>query len=108
MNRYSLHPGIILIELNGAFLLVADREGRKDCPYVMPINETGALIWKGISQKMSRTEIIQRIQTVYEIEDSIRLEKDVSLFIENLDAAGYILHEELEECVKSEVGGNQL
>ena len=107
MNSYNLRPGITLVELKGAFLLVADREGRRSCPYVLPVNETGAEIWKGLSRHMSPEEIVRMLQDSYEVEDPVTLGMDVKRFMESLDFAGYFLHEEREERTEPDISGGK-
>ncbi len=90
MDSFVLQKGIVLIEINGVFLLVADQEGRKYCNYIKVINETGAFIWNQLKDHRSLDEIVSNIQDEYEILDSYHIRKDVNAFIQLLKEGNYI------------------
>ena len=90
MNNWKLQKGIILTEIQDVFLLVADKEARKVCPYIRQINEMGASIWKQLENQKTLDEIIESILGEYEIPESYDITADVSAFITSLRENHYI------------------
>ena len=79
-----IQRGITLAEVQGTYLLVADEEGRKHCPYVKEINEVSAFIWKKLEKHRSVKDICSLIRQEYDIPDSYDVEKDVNEFLDVL------------------------
>lgn len=93
MDELEVRPGVVLTEIHGVYLLVADREAREHCPYIRRINAPGALVWYGILSGMSRREIVRRIRQEYEIPDGTDPGADVDSFLKTLREDNYILCE---------------
>ena len=96
MSKLKIQPGVVLTEIHGVYLLVADREARKYCPYIRQINDLGAMIWEEIRAGKSRDEMISRIRQEYEIPEGIDLGTDVDHFVNSLKENHYIICE--AEC----------
>ena len=90
MRNHSLRNGIVLTEICGVYLLIADQEARKHCPYIKEISETGAYIWKQMEQNKSPEEIISDIEEKYDVSDTTDLKTEINTFIQSLKEAGYI------------------
>ena len=91
MKNHYLRKGVILIEICGVYLLIADQEARKHCPYIKQINETGAFIWRQIESDNSLDGIISGLQKEYELPDSTDIRSEVNAFIQSLNEVGYIV-----------------
>lgn len=97
MGNLEVRSGIVLIEIYGCFILVADKEARNACVYIRKINETGAIIWRSLSEGKDIEEIVSLLHEEYEIPESVDLKKEVILFIENLKANNYLTNGEVEK-----------
>ena len=89
-NDFIIQQGITLTEIQGVYLLAADKEGRKHCPHVKEINEVSAFIWKQLEKHRSMKEICALIRQEYEVPDSYDVEVDVKEFLELLYRHQYI------------------
>lgn len=85
-----IQRGISLTEVQGIYLLVADEEGRKHCPYVKEINEVSAFIWKQLVKHKSINEICTMLKDEYEIPESFDVETDVTKFLQLLHLHHYV------------------
>ena len=90
MKVYSIRPGVILEEIHGVYLLIADQEARKYCPYVRKVNELGAYIWRLLENHYSYQEIISHIQQEFEVSDLQAVESDIKEYIESLKINHYL------------------
>ena len=97
MNNMKIRSGIILLEIKDAFLLVADREARKHCRYVLELNDIGAMIWQSIETGMDEEAVIDCIMDTYDITDRTAVLADIEAFIRKLTEYGYLLAEEHDE-----------
>ena len=93
MSKLKIQPGVVLTEIHGVYLLVADREARKYCPDIRQINDLGAMIWEEIRAGKSRDETVSRIRQEYEIPEYIDLGTDVDHFVNSLKENHYIICE---------------
>lgn len=90
MNESVLQSGIMLTEIHGVYLLVADRKAREHCPYIRLVNEPAAMIWKGLLAGKSRGEIVRQISQEYEIPEGVDPGVDVDSFVNALKEDHYI------------------
>ncbi|MBQ6221579.1 MAG: PqqD family protein [Solobacterium sp.] len=97
MNRMRIRDGVVLLEIQGTYLLVADKEARKVCRYVREVSETAGFLWKCMEQGMTVEEMTSRLMMEYDIEDSSVPEEDIQLFIEQLQESGYLTVEERDD-----------
>lgn len=93
MIDWTIRKGIVLVEIHNNYLLCADREARKICTYIKPLNEIGALIWKCIEKQYSIEEIIIKINDEYELPDGYDVEKDINSFIKTLIDNHYLVQD---------------
>lgn len=91
MDELGIRPGVVLTEIHGVHLLVADREARGHCPYIRRINGPGALVWEGILSGISREEVVCRIRQEYEVPEGTDPEADADCFVEVLKQDNYIV-----------------
>ncbi len=99
MTELIARPGIALVEIHGVSLLVADKEGRRTCPYVRQLNEIGAFIWKRIKEEKDCPEIVRSLRQEFDIPADCDLEADVEGFLQSLRESHYLVSEAEEHEV---------
>lgn len=99
MTGWKLRPGVVLVKIQGTHLLACDKEARKCCPYIRPVNELGAFIWKQLEDGKDRFGILSAIREEYDIPADRSVEKDTDAFIRQLMENHYILREGREHEV---------
>lgn len=91
MQLYRKRPGVVLLEIEGVYLLVSDSEARKHCHYIQEINEVAAFIWKQLDQVTSFDELLNIFMTEYDMENICDLKKDLNQFFRLLKEASYLM-----------------
>lgn len=104
MMRYRTRSGIVLLEIQGTYLLAAERRAKQYCPYVTELNETGAAIFELYSDFHTTDEIAELMKKEYEIEDPALLEKDIVRFTEELYRKGYLVQKENQYEISGKTG----
>ena len=99
MSKRVTRSGIVLAEIHGVYLLVADRKARKSCAYVRQINEIGAFIWKQLEERKTRDEILLSVRREYDIPEDENLDADVNSFFQSLTDNHYLINEVDEHAV---------
>ena len=94
MKRYAVRPGVVLLEIEGIFLLCADREARKACSYVREIDEVSAFIYKEVKKGKDCASIESSIREEYDVPEGTDLLKDILSCIQSLYDNHYLLDEE--------------
>lgn len=94
MVDWRLREGIILTEIQGVYLLVANKKARKHCRFASRVNETGAFFWKLLSEGKLREEIIAAIRQEFEMPEETDPEEDFNLFLLSLQENHYIISED--------------
>lgn len=91
MENCKTRPGVELLEIHGAYLLVADKAARKArCRYVRQINETGAFIWRLLAAGGSPEEAAAAIRREYDADD-VDITAEVEAFIALLAKRRYLV-----------------
>ena len=93
MISYSTRKGVLLTNICGEYLLVADREARRYCSYVRRVNDTAAFLWKRLEGCASETDLILALIKEYGISEG-DAQSAVKGYLEQLDRNGYLLTEE--------------
>ena len=75
--KYKARSGIILTEICGEYLLIADEQARKDGPAIVSINETAAFMWKQLVHGSALKDLLQAASDEYEIDDMNEAEKAI-------------------------------
>lgn len=92
MDLYSTREGVLLTDICGEYLLVADLNARKKCPYVRHINKTAAFLWNELEDTASEAELISALQSEYRIsEEDARFA--VEGYLKQLKENGYLVTE---------------
>ena len=90
MIIYTINPGVVLAEIHGIFLLVADKAARKSCPYIREINELGAFIWRTLEKQINKDDLVRLICQEYDIPINCSLETDIEVYLQSLIDLNYI------------------
>jgi len=91
MENYKILPGIVLAEIHGVYVLIADKQGRKYCPYIRRINDVGAFIWKQLEKNKTTDEICELMAEEFEVPSVSELKSDINTFIESLKEYHYVI-----------------
>lgn len=94
MKGMKTRPGIVLVEIFGVYLLAADEEARKECPYLRQLNEIGAFIWRQLEAGKGTCDILSLILEKYEVPASFDLVADLKGFMRLLQKEHYLISEE--------------
>ena len=65
LAQYKMREGLVLEIICEENVLVASGEARHHCPYVMPINEAAAYLWKLMEQGMDMDQMAARAARDY-------------------------------------------
>lgn len=84
-----INGNFVLRKVAGEILLVPVRETAMRINGVFTLNDTGAVIWKGIEDGKSREEIIDTLTTIFNV-DTTTAEEDCDEYISALINAGFI------------------
>ena len=84
----KIKDGFVLREVADSYV-VMNIGGELSFNKMITLNETGAMIWNGISDNLSREEIAKRITDEYDVSLDVAL-NDVNLFIEKMKEAEVI------------------
>ena len=82
--------GIFLQRVCDSILLIADREGRKTCPYVTEISESSAVLWEYLSEPATEEACVQRLYDEYHVDDVAELKESVHAFLAEMVANHYL------------------
>ena len=85
----KIKDGFILREVAGNFIVVAVGEAVKDFNGVINLNETGALLWRTLSDGATEQELVDALLNEYEVSEEIA-RRDVKIFIYKLTEAKLI------------------
>jgi len=92
MNYYQLRDGVALTCICGEYILVAMSKARPYCKKLQQINETGADIITILQEQPKDLDgILQKLGTLYAINDNEELRRIVLHFLEELISNGYVL-----------------
>ena len=87
----KVRPGIVLTKVCDENILVACYEARQYCPYTTILNDTGAVIWEGISDNQTIAEIIEKLEEAFDIPSGTDVEGTVHECLDMLHSHGYFL-----------------
>ncbi len=96
--QYDVRKGAVLVCIQGQYMIIADKEARKYCPYMLTLNESGATFWKRIQEGDMIEKIVEDTKKEYDVEESV-IRSDLTQFVEEMMKCGYL--------VPREQGGNE-
>ena len=82
----KLKYGFVLREMAGEYLAVPFDERYKDVGGLVSLNESGAFLWKKLSEEISEEELVSAVVAEYEVSED-EAKEAVSLFIGSLRGA---------------------
>ena len=90
MNRLRTLPGIVLVEIKDQYLLVADKEARKCCRYILPINETIAFYWHLLEQGCTEEQLLEAAKEEFDAPSELLI-SDLHLLLDMFRKLGYLI-----------------
>ncbi len=82
----KIKDGYILREVLGNFIVVAVGDAALDFNGVITLNETGAFLWKVLSNGATEEELLEALTKEYEIDEAVA-KADISAFLDKLREA---------------------
>ena len=79
----QVKDGYILREVAGNYIVVAVGDEALDFNGLITTNETGAFLWKKLSEDISEQELINTLINEYEVDEKTAAE-DISAFLDKL------------------------
>ncbi len=86
----KIKEGFILKNIADSYIVVAVGAAAKSFNGIINLNETGAFLWKKISECKDENELASALTAEYDVDDQTAL-KDASEFIARLKEAGVLL-----------------
>ncbi len=88
-RKFKVRKGIVLETVCDENILVAAGEARHFCPYIQPLNESAAYLWRLLEKGMTLDQIVDRATIDYElpVEEILPGLQD---FMETLFQKGYL------------------
>ncbi len=87
-----IKSGFVLREVAGQNMVIATGEASKDFHGMIKLNSTGKEIWQGLQEGLTETEIVKKLQEVYEVEETQALQ-DIEEFIGQMLEMGFVVNE---------------
>ena len=87
-----IKSGFVLREVAGQIMVIATGEASKDFHGMIKLNTTGKEIWLGLQEGLSESDIVKRIQNLYEVEEE-KAAHDVKEFVQQMEEMGFLVHE---------------
>lgn len=84
-----IKDGFVLREVAGQWVVIATGEASKDFHGMIKLNETGKIIWEGLTAGQSESEIAASLQETYGIEAE-RAAADVAAFVAQVREQGFL------------------
>ncbi len=89
----KIKEGFILKDIGEQSVVVATGEASEDFYGMIKLNQTGKIIWEGVSANLSVEEIVLNILGIYDDIDKNKVESDVRHMIDEMIKAGFLLDE---------------
>lgn len=88
----KIKEGFVLRDIGDQTIVVATGEASQDFYGMIKLNQTGKIIWEGISDGLSEELIVSKLLDKYNV-DKNKAEFDVRQMIDKMDKAGFLLNE---------------
>ena len=85
-----IKTGFVLREVAGQIMVIATGEASKDFHGIIKLNATGKEIWQGLTDDLSKEQIIEKIVAQYEVEVE-KATEDVEAMIKQMTEAGFLV-----------------
>lgn len=91
-NDMKIKEGFVLRDIGGETVVVSTGEASKDFYGMIKLNQTGKIIWEGISEGLSKELIVTKLLDQYDV-DKDKAENDVDRMIDKMAKAGFFVDE---------------
>lgn len=85
-----IKEGFVLRQVAGQTMVIATGEASKDFHGIIKLNATGKEIWQGLTDGLSKEQIIEKIVAQYEVEVE-KATEDVEAMIKQMTEAGFLV-----------------
>lgn len=85
-----IKEGFVLRQVAGQTMVIATGEASKDFHGIIKLNATGKEIWQGLTDGLSKEQIIEKIVAQYEVEVE-KATADVEAMIKQMTEAGFLV-----------------
>ena len=86
----KLKEGFVIRKVADSYVVVAVGAEAKKHNVMITLNETGALLWEKLSEGAEKSDLVNAILEVYDIDEATAL-ADVERFIEKVNSEGLII-----------------
>lgn len=83
----NIKKGFVIQEVGGQWIAVATGAAAAEFSGIVKLNDTAAIVWRGIEEGLSRDQIVARVVESYDV-DEPRVAADVDTFLQALVKAG--------------------
>lgn len=83
----NIKKGFVIQEVGGQWVAVATGAAAAEFNGIVKLNDTAAIVWRGIEEGLSRDQIVARVVESYDV-DEPRAAADVDTFLQALVKAG--------------------
>mgnify|MGYP004503949793 FL=1 len=89
--KMKIKDGFLLRNVSDAYVVVAVGEAAKDFNGMITLNETGAFLWKALTDGCAdKKELVKKLLDEYDVDKALA-EKDVDAFIQKLEEQGLLI-----------------
>ena len=89
MIVYQVRSGIVLTQICGQNVLIAEKALKNSCPYVTVINETSAYLWDLLKERCSLEKLNKAVQKAYAVSENETI-AEIKTFIAQMKELGYL------------------
>lgn len=89
----KIKDGFILKDIGEQSVVVATGEASENFYGMIKLNQTGKIIWEGVSANLSVEDIVLNILDIYDDIEKNKVESDVCHMIDDMIKAGFLLDE---------------
>lgn len=83
----KIKDGFMLRQIAGSYVVIAYGKNAVDFNGMISLNDTGAFLWKKISEGRTRDELVSDLLEEYSVDKSVA-QKDVDAFLKKIEDAG--------------------
>lgn len=87
-----IKSGFVLREVAGQIMVIATGEASKDFHGMIKLNATGKIIWLGLQEGLSESEIAERLQEQFDV-DAEKALQDTRAFLKEMEEMGFLVNE---------------
>lgn len=84
-----IKKGFVLREVAGQAMVIATGEASREFHGMIKLNESGKLIWQGMMDGLTESEIVEKLIGIYEVTQE-KAEADVRTMLAKMEDAGFL------------------